>query len=160
MIYRLHDKQITETTVAKQHKEVIAIQKKYYTELLEAMNSEQEEFYIKGIYFRENTDITKFCKFYRWLKVVNGKTNALSKDAVDYAMFEILAEYKRKGILKSELLKAMLIFGIPFLVKEITGRKKRARKDGLNCIKSAEKIGLKFSGGTLEFPIFSKYTGV
>ena len=156
MIYRLHDKQITETTLEKQHKEVIAIQRNYYGALLEPLNSEQEEFYIKGIYFRENKDIDRFCEFYKWLKAVNRKTKAFSKDALNYAMFEILAEYKRKGITKTKLIKAMLLFGIPYLVSEIPGRKKRARIDGQRCIKSAEKIGLKQTGGTLEFPTFSK----
>ena len=154
MIYRLHDKQITETTLEKQHKEVVAIQKNYYGNLLETMTCEQEEFYIKGIYFRENTNIDKFCEFYKWLKSVNRKTKALSNSALNYAMFEILAEYKRKGISKSKLIKAMLLFGIPYLITEIPDRKKRARIDGLKCIKSAEKIGLKHSGGTLEFPTF------
>ena len=156
MIYRLHDKQITETTLEKQHKEVVAIQKNYYGALLETMNSNQEEFYIKGIYFRENTDIGKFCEFYRWLKAVNRKTKAFNKDALNYAMFEILAEYKRKGISKAKLIKAMLTFGIPYLAAEIPERKKRARADGRRCIESAEKIGLKKTGGTLEFPTFSK----
>ena len=156
MTYRLHDKQITETTLEKQHKEVIAIQKNYYGALLETMNSEQEEFYIRGIYFRENKDIDRFCEFYKWLKAVNRKTKAFSKDALNYAMFEILAEYKRKGITKTKLIKAMLLFGIPYLASEIPGRKKRARIDGLKCIESAEKIGLKQTGGTLEFPTFSK----
>ena len=156
MIYRLHDKQITETTLQKQHKEVIAIQKKYYSEFLEAMSSEQEEFYISGIYFRENKDINKFCDFYKWLKSVNRKTKKLNKYALNYAMFEILAEYKRKGMAKTDILKAMLSFGILFLVREVPDRKKRAREDGLRCIESAEKIGLKYSGGTLEFPTFSK----
>ena len=131
MIYRLHDKQITETTLNKQHKEVLAVQKKYYAELLEVMEGEREKFYISGIYFRENADIERFCDFYRWLKAVNRKTKAFNEDALKYAMFEILAEYKRKGILKTELLKAMLLFGIPFLTKEIPARKKRARADGL-----------------------------
>ncbi len=156
MIYRLHDKQITETTLEKQHKEVIAIQKSYYGSLLETMNSRQEEFYIRGIYFRENKDIDRFCEFYKWLKAVNRKTKAFSKDALNYAMFEILAEYKRKGITKTKLIKAMLLFGIPYLASEIPSRKKRARIDGLKCIESAEKIGLKQTGGTLEFPTFSK----
>ena len=40
--------------------------------------------------------------------------------------------------------------------KEIKDRKKRAREDGLNCIESAKAIGLKHTGGTLEFPTFSK----
>ena len=156
MIYRLHDKQITETTLEKQHREVVAVQKNYYGKLLETMSPEQEEFYIRGIYFRENTDIYKFCKFYKWLNRVNGKTKTFTKDALRYAMFEILAEYKRKGISKIKLTKAMLLFGIPYLVTEIPGRKKRARTDGQRCIESAGGIGLKHTGGTLEFPTFSK----
>ena len=71
-------------------------------------------------------------------------------------MFEILAEYKRKGISKIDILKGMLAFGIPFLVKEIPARKKRAIIDGRKCIDSAAKIGLKQSGGSPEFPIFTK----
>ena len=156
MIYRLHDKQITETTLAKQHKEVVSVQKKYYSKFLEAMDCEKENFYISGIYFRENTDITKFCEFYRWMKKVNRKCGKIEKDALNYAMFEILAEYKRSGISKAELIRGMFSFGIFFLLKEIPKRKKRARRDGLKCIASAEKAGLKYSGGTLEFPIFSK----
>ncbi len=156
MIYRLHDKQITETTLEKQHKEVAEIQKRYYAELLSVMNSKQEEFYISGVYFMDNKNINKFCEFYKWIKIVNRKTGKIDKEALSYAMFEILAEYKRKGISKIELIKGMLAFGIPFLIKEIPGRKKRARKDGLRCIESAKKIGLKYSGGTLEFPTFSK----
>ena len=156
MIYRLHDKQITGTTLEKQRNEVIAIQKNYYRKFLEAMNGEQEDFYIKGIYFRDNMDVEKFRVFYKWLKSVNRKAGALEKDALNYAMFEVLAEYKRKGISKTKLLKTMLLFGIPYLLKEIPGRKKRARADGLKCVESAEKIGLKKVGGTLEFPTFSK----
>ena len=155
MIYRLHDKQITETTRARQHNEVVAIQKKYLGELLEKMSDEQEEFYITGVYFRENTDISKFCDFYKWLKAVNRKTKTIDKDSLNYAMFEILAEYKRKGISKPALIKAMLKFGIPFLAKELPSRKKRAVFDGRRCIESAEKIGLVQSGGSPEFPIFS-----
>ena len=156
MIYRLHDKQITETTLEKQHREVVAIQKKYMANLLAEMSAEQEEFYIRGLYFRENKDINKFCEFYKWLKTANSKTKAINPEALNYAMFEILAEYKRKGIKKSDLIKAMLIFGVPFLLKEIPARKKRARQDGIRCIESAKKIGLIQSGGTIEFPTFSK----
>ena len=156
MIYRLHDKQITGTTLEKQHREVVAIQKTYYSKLVEGMSPEQEEFYISGIYFRDNTDVDKFCKFYKWLKSANRKTKKIDEQALNYAMFEILAEYKRKGISKINLIKAMFVFGIPFLLKEIPERKNRARTDGLKCIESAKQIGLNHSGGTLEFPTFSK----
>lgn len=156
MIYRLHDKQITQTTLEKQRREVLAIQKRYCGTFLEEMDPEREAFYITGIYFRENTDITKFCDFYRWLKKVNGKTRAFDENALRYAMFEILAEYKRRGMSKPALAKGMLALGLPFLVKELPARKKRARQDGLACIESAQRIGLMQSGGTIAFPIFSK----
>ena len=156
MIYRLHDKQITETTRERQRGEVIRIQKRYYAAFLEEMGEELANFYINGIYFRDQTDITKFCAFFKWLKTVNQKNGNIAKDALYYAMFEILAEYKRKGVSKAEILKAMLMFGIPFLAKEIPARKQRAMLDGRKCIDSAAQIGLKQSGGRMEFPIFSQ----
>ena len=156
MIYRLHDKQITETTLDKQKNEVIKIQKTYLSQLLKPMTEEQEEFYINGIYFRKNINVSKFIEFYRWAKSANNKTNNLDKEALNYAFFEILAEYKRSGIGKADLIKGMLSFGVPFLLKELSARKKRARADGIKCIKAAESIGLVMSGGTLDFPSFEK----
>jgi glycosyltransferase involved in cell wall biosynthesis len=156
MIYRLHDKQITETTLDKQRNEVIKIQKTYLSKLLKPMNDAQEEFYINGIYFRNNANISKFIEFYKWANSVNNKTNNLDKEALNYAFLEILAEYKRKGISKLELIKGMWHFNMSFLIKELIARKKRARADGIKCIKAAESIGLELSGGTPEFPIFKK----
>lgn len=158
MIYRLHDKQITGTTLEKQHKEVVTLQKRYYHHMLQEMNEEQEQFYISGIYFRENRDIRKFIGFYKWLKSVNRKKKTFGKDAINYAMFEILAEYKRRGISKGDLAKAMLSFGVFFLAKELPARKKRARADGCKCVAAAATVGLEQSGGTPEFPIFSKHS--
>lgn len=156
MVYRLHDKQITETTRERQRGEVKMLQKRYYDALLEEMSGELEEFYINGIYFRDGADIGRFCEFFKWLKTANRKTGKIEKEALYYAMFEILAEYKRNGIPKAQIARAMLAFGIPFLVKEIPARKKRAIRDGAKCIESADKIGLKQSGGSPEFPIFSE----
>ena len=156
MIYRLHDKQITQTTLEKQHREVLAIQKRYCGTFLEEMDREREDFYINGVYFREQADIDRFCAFYRWLREVNRKTKAFEEDALRYAMFEILAEYKRRGIAKSDLIKGMLVFGLPFLAKELPARKKRAKRDGLACIESAKRVGLVHTGGDIAFPTFSK----
>ena len=156
MIYRLHDKQITETTRERQRGEVKALQKRYYGALLEEMSGDLEDFYINGIYFRDGADIGKFCKFFKWLKAANRKNGKIEKEALYYAMFEILAEYKRNGVPKAQIARAILAFGIPFLAKEIPARKKRAVSDGFKCIDSADKIGLKQSGGSPEFPIFSQ----
>ena len=154
MIYRLHDKQITETTLEKQKKEIVTIQKNYFAKLLEPMSEGQEDFYVNGVYFTFNNDINKLCEFYKWVKNVNKKNKNVNVACLKYAFLEVLAEYKRKGAEKSQIIKAMLMFGIGFLIKEIPMRKKRARFDGKKCIVAANTIGLKQSSGTLEFPIF------
>ena len=139
MIYRLHDKQITATTLERQHSEVLKIEKEYFSALLGEMTKEQEEFYINGIYFRENTDVKKFVSFFKWMKRINKEKKSFTNDALSYAMFEILAEYKRCGITKPELIYAMGSFSVAFILKEIYGRKKRAAED----MKKARKTGVK-----------------
>ncbi len=156
MLYRIHNKQITETTLERQYKEVLKIQKKYCPELFESMDTEQEKFYIHGIYFRENMDIECFSEFYRRVKTLNKELGFFDSEALDYAFFEILAEYKRCGTSSGGIFKGMLNFKITFLVKELFARKQRARNDGRKCIEAAEKIGLKHSGGSCEFPRFSR----
>ena len=155
MIYRLHDKQITATTLDRQHKEVIAIQKIYYGRFLEEMSAQQAQYYITGIYFRKNADVRQFCDFCKWIKSVNVKTRSFAADSLNNALLEILAEHKRKGMKKLDLVKAMLTFDPVFLAKELPDRKRRARIDGAKCIEAAKKVGLKQTGGTPEFPIFS-----
>ena len=154
LIYRLHDKQITSTTLERQHTEVLKIQHKYYGALLEDMNEKMKEFYINGIYFKEHTDIDKFLEYAKWLKSVTAKN--FDKPAINYALFEILAEYKRCGVSKPEVLKAMLTFNPFFLVKEVIRRKKTAKKDIEKCMQVAKDIGLKQTAGTKNFPIFEK----
>ena len=154
LIYRLHDKQITSTTLERQHTEVLKIQKKYYSALLEGMDEEMQKFYISGIYFKENTDINKFLEYAKWLRSVTAKN--FDKTAVNYALFEILAEYKRCSAAKADVLKAMLTFPPYFLVKELCRRKRTAKKDIEKCMRVAKDRGLKQTAGTKEYPIFEK----
>lgn len=154
LVYRLHDKQITSTTLERQHTEVLKIQQKYYGSLLDEMSDEMKEFYIGGIYFKENADIEKFLTYAKCLKTVSrGK---FDKNAINYALLEILAEYKRCGIKRSDILKAMLRFSPVFLVKEILRRKKTAKTDIEKCTAAALNSGLKQTSGTKEFPVFEK----
>jgi len=154
LIYRLHDKQITSTTLERQHSEVLTIQQKYYGALLQEMDEEMQTFYISGIYFKENANIEKFLAYAKWLK--SAAAENFDKNTVQYALLEILAEYKRCGVSKTEVLKAVLTMNPFFLAKEILRRKKTARKDIEKCMKVAEEIGLKQTSGTKEFPIFEK----
>ena len=154
MIYRLHDKQITSTTKARQHTEVLKIEQKYYAAIASEMSDETGEFYINGIYFRESADINKFIRYAKWLRSVT--LRSIDKKAVNYALLEILAEYKRFGIAKLEIIKAMLTFNPFFLIKEIRRRKMAARNDIDKCFKVANALGLKQTSGTSDFPVFGK----
>ena len=155
MLYRIHDKQITGMTLKKQYEEVLKIQKKYFPEFFGTMSDKEAEFYIHGIYFREQININQFRNFKNKLISVVSKNGFCDKEAAEYAAFEILAEYKRCKITKKELVKGLLCFSPILLIKEIFGRRKRARNDGLNCIRAAENMGLIHSGGRIEFPSFS-----
>ena len=154
LIYRLHDKQITSTTLERQHTEVLKIQQKYYGELLCEMDENMKEFYISGIYFKENANVDKFLEYAKWLKNVSRKN--FDKKTINYALLEILAEYKRCGVSKSDVLKAMMRFNPLFLAKEIIRRKKEAKKDIEKCMKVAMDLGLKQTAGTKEYPIFEE----
>lgn len=154
LIYRLHDKQITSTTLERQHTEVLKIQQKYYATMLREMDDEMKEFYISGIYFKENADINKFINYTKWIRKVN--SNKFHKETINYALFEMLAEYKRCGKSKKDIVKGMLAFNPLFVAKEMSRRKKTAQKDIAKCLKVANDIGLKQTAGTKEYPIFEK----
>ena len=156
LIYRLHDKQITSTTLERQHTEVTKIQQKYYKALACEMGDDMKAFYISGIYFTENPDINKFLEYAKWLK--NSASKKVDISDINYALFEILAEYKRCGVRKADVLKVMLKFNPLFLIKEIIRRKQSAKKDIKKCIKVAESLGLIKTAGTKAFPIFEKKT--
>lgn len=154
LIYRLHDKQITSTTLERQHTEVLKIQQKYYSSLLQSMDEDMQKFYISGVYFKENASIDRFVKYAKWLKSLANEN--FDKKAIDYALFEILAEYKRGNVAKSDVIKAMRMFNPCFVAKEIVRRKMTAKKDIAKCTKVANQLGLKQTSGTKEFPIFEK----
>ena len=133
---------------------MLKIQQKYYGTHLREISEEISKFYISGIYFTEIPDIDKFIEYAKWLK--NTANKAFSRSMINYALIEVLAEYKRYGISKKDVLKTMLGFNPLFLVKEIIRRKRAAKKDIEKCMKTARDLGLIQTSGTKEFPIFEK----
>ena len=121
---------------------------------LRKWNEEMLKFYISGIYFKENAGIEKFLEYAKWLRKASEKH--FQKNDINYALFEILAEYKRNAVSKKDVLKAALSFNPFFLAKEIIRRKREAKKDIDKCVKVANDLGLKQTMGTKEFPIFEK----
>jgi glycosyltransferase involved in cell wall biosynthesis len=154
LLYRLHDKQITSTTLERQHKEVLEIEQNYYAALAEKMPEERKEFYISGIYFKENANIEEFLSYAKWLRAAAKKN--FDSEAIEYALLEMLAEYKRCGVSKAHILKAMLHFNPIFLAKDMLRRKKTAKHEIEKCIAVAKKLGIRPIGGTKTFPIFGK----
>lgn len=152
LIYRLHDKQITSTTLERQRTEVLKIQSKYYAALLQEMDPQMQEFYIDGIYFRNKANIKKYLSYAKWLKSVTAAN--FDQTTVDYALFEVLAEYKRRGLSKAKILRGMLFFNPFFIIKEMRRRKTMAKTDIEKCITIANARGLKQTAGTKEYPIF------
>lgn len=156
MLYRIHPAQITGTTIKRQYDEVMEIEKRYVPSLFEGMTEEERYFYIHGIYFKEAMDIKQFRALYGRVKQWNRTARFFQPQALDYAFFEILAEYKRCGLTKFGLLQGMLCFPPVFLIKELIARKKRATADGQACIAAARRIGLREQGQNVLFPQFCK----
>jgi len=152
LIYRLHDKQITSTTLERQHTEVLKIQDKYYGTLASSMDESMKEFYISGVYFKEKADVSKYLEFAKWFKRIS--SGKIDKETVNYVLIEILAEYKRSGVSKKDVLRAMLKFNPLFVVRDIVRRKHSAKKDIEKCCAAAKARGLRRTAGTDEFPIF------
>lgn len=152
LIYRLHDKQITSTTLERQRTEVLGIQQKYYGALAREIDETMQDFYINGIYFKDRANIQNFLRYAKWLKRATSKN--FDRAIIHYVLFEVLAEYKRRGMSKSKVLRAALTFPPCFLVKEILRRKKTAKADIAKCVAVANARGLKQTGGTKEYPIF------
>lgn len=154
LIYRLHDKQITSTTRERQHTEVLKIQNKFYATLLQQMAPQMQEFYITGVYFKDKPDVQKLLAYAKWLR--SATSGNFHKESVNYALLEILAEYKRCGVSKVEIVKAMLTFDPLFVMKEIIRRKSAAKADIEKCRKVANARGISQTAGSKEFPIFEK----
>lgn len=152
LIYRLHDKQITSTTMEKQCVEVLKIQSKYYGTLLQEMDEEMQKFYINGIYFRNDKNIKKYFKYAYWLKSVAGEN--FKEDDINYVLFEILAEYKRKGMSKVKMMMVLLTCKPSFLIKEFTRRKKLSKTDVKDCMAVAKFLGIRHTAGTKTYPTF------
>ena len=154
MIYRLHDKQITATTSERQAEEVLRIHKEYYRYVADEIPQELEKIYINGIYFSKLINISDFLKFSEWFKKSAINRKRLTRHSIDYVLVEILAEHKRKGASFTHVIKGMRNLNTAFLIFELTARKIRSYKDGIKCIKTAEKLGLVHVSGSKSFPEF------
>ena len=141
MLYRLHDKQITATTLQKQFEEVAKVQARYYSTLLFPMEDANMDFLLKSVYFHTEVRPKAFYDFYRRHKRVNRVKRFFTNDAIDYAAFEIFTAYKHQGISKAEFLQGLPCFSPLFLTQEFINRKKRQTTDIQKCRTAAKYTG-------------------
>ena len=78
------------------------------------------------------------------------------RNAVNYALFEALAEQKRHGLRKADLLRILFSFPPVFAINEMRRRKRAAKAEISDCRRVAVTLGLVQTGGSTEFPIFER----
>ncbi len=96
VLYRIHDSQITSGSSEKQKNEVISIFSKYYQFNFGHDLDEYIDFLSKGVYFYEERDINKLCKFYKALLKANKKAKKFKKINLTLGFTEILMAYNYK----------------------------------------------------------------
>ena len=125
MCYRLHEKQITANTKQRQREQYRQMIGKFYGDTLFPLTAGEEEFLATGVYFRDEPDIRRLKELFRRIWQANRKKKSFAPEAVRYAMWELLLEYRRCGAPAAPLVPAVLEMGPGFLWKEM-GRRRRA----------------------------------
>ncbi len=119
MLYRIHKNQITANSSeaqAIQHRKIMA---KFYKSVLFELSNDELDFLTKGIYFLEEPDLNKLSAFLKKVQDMNKKLKFFNNNSIKYACFEVLSQYRRKGI---NVKKQLLDLGICFLIFEFAIR--------------------------------------
>lgn len=153
LLYRLHDKQITATTLDRQKEEVLRIFRPYYAAMLGEVPEKKLILFRDEIYFHGQGNVDRFCRYIRLLRSLRREKNRIASQALEYAAFEAFAEIRRQGIRRDQLLQGLSLFSPLFLIPEFISRKRRSQADIRRAVTAAESFGLiradSSSSGTL-----------
>ena len=149
MLYRIHKNSITQSTADKQKVEVLQSERAYYSAMLSKLPSDEENFYINGVYFRHGGDIERFFRFYKFILTENRKKGLFKKNAVVSATTEVLAEYNRNFKMNFFDKLFMLRFGGFAFLAELIARKRQSKKDIAAAEMSARQAGLERLSGEI-----------
>lgn len=133
VLYRRHPGQITANSFEKQCEQYKIIIERFYEYNLLRMTKEQIEFQTNGVYFRDKADVQKLSEWLYAVRSANKNEKRFKASAVNYAAFELLMEYKRKGF---DVTKEFLKLGIPFLCRELPARAVRRIENRLSRSKA------------------------
>lgn len=125
LLYRIHDKQISANSARRQREEVARVTREYYRNVLCELSDEQVEFLVTGMYFTDRIDVDKLAAFCTRLRRANREKKAFRKDALDYALMEIVVKYKNAGVSRKDIIRLLRMFSPVFVMRELAGRKIR-----------------------------------
>lgn len=157
MLYRIHKNSITRSTADKQKVEVLQSERAYYSAMLSGLPSNEEDFYINGVYFRHGGDLKHFFRFYKFIITENRKKGLFKKSAVVSATAEVLAEYNRNFKMGLFGKLYMLRFGGFTFLSELKARKKQSKKDIAAAEMSARQADLeRVTGDVLTYKFLER----
>ena len=126
MLYRMHEKSISATTKERQGLEMQKIAAGLYRDLLFPLSKEELVFYINYVYFPERCELSALYRFYQKILAANAQRKSFVRGAIRRALFEVLAEYHRRGVLRRGQTLSLLRFGAASAWLQ---NKARARRD-------------------------------
>ena len=88
---------------------------KFYKSVLFELSNDELDFLTRGIYFLEEPDLNKLTAFLKKVQDKNRELNTFTSNSLKYASFEVLSQYRRKGI---NVTKQLLNLGVWFLALE------------------------------------------
>ena len=154
LLYRMHKNSITAKTKEKQKEEVLLSERIFYNHFLLGLPKEKEEFYINGVYFKDECNLKQLYLFYKYIKKANKKKKLFNKKAVITALAEVLAEYKRNFNLNIFKKLSFLRFGGIRLAAEFIQKKKRTCLDIEAAKAAAAKEKFKYKNNSGKLPIY------
>lgn len=157
VLYRLHENQVTVTKSMEQKEQSERILSEFYRKFLFPLSDEWLQFFMQGIYYREELDTKRFFQFVRKIQKYAGEKKSITKTDVDYAAFEVLMAYRSEFALnRKQIFRMLLNFPAPFILREIRRRKQAAQKAKKDCEKAAELFGMQPYDMTKAVPVYRR----
>jgi len=139
LLYRIHDKQISANSYARQCDEFKRLAREHYRAMLFDLSDEQLAFLTTGMYFAEHINVDRLIAFFDAMRRANQAKGLYRKNALEYAMMEIVIKYKDQKISRRDLIRVLKTFPPLFVARELVRRKvnNQIGKRKLECMKTA-----------------------
>lgn len=145
--YRLHGNQVTTTKSEIQREQYRKIIPRYYERYLFPLDEDELRLLCEEIYYRDRLNLKGFLRFALKIRKANRKRHSFSKEAVCYALFEVMMACREEFHLRTITFLALLASLPPvFVIREIVRRKRAAARAYEFCRQAAVSFGLEESG--------------